>query len=98
VNALKPQHIIARAYIKRGDAATLFRAMCELAGTASLPRSDKALIRSLERAHGLVVEAAERVNRQAEPDAKALRLLDVALVSYQRRVLLLCVNRKKVSR
>ncbi len=94
----KPQHFVARSYIRPGDAHTLFEAMLALAGTASLPRSEKSLMRSLELAHGRVVEAAVLMSMDKEPDEAAIRLLDAALVSYQRRVLLLCVNRKSKDR
>ncbi len=89
------QTIISGVTAKHGDLSALLAALHERVKLIGGVRGDRELIRSIERAHGLVVEAAEQINLAPAVNEKLLRRLDVALVGYQRRVLLLCMNSKR---
>jgi shikimate kinase len=87
--------IISGLATRRGDAAALLVAMRERVRQIGGARRERELTRLIERAHGLVVEAAEEINLAREVSEEQLRKLDVALVGYQRRVLMLCMNSKR---
>lgn len=77
-----------------GDGQQLIDALARSVSAIRRRRSQRDLIRRIEQAHGRVVEVAEQIEMAECPGEELFAALDAAMVCYQRRVALLCFNRK----